>query len=219
MKALLTVLAVAVMSAALPSAVYAWQVEIPAGVLSFTSDNQMVTHCELLRDGSGACEADGDGAHFTLSGSMDLQLLAEGELQIDGSGKVVEASGAPVDVVGVLVGCKICLDGSCPAGDPADAAGNPREAGPAYSYAPLAEAGTFETFFFINGATGTDRENGIQPGPEAYNSYYCGLWLHATLDGTDLLVMPSEFYDPTEALTRFAKTEGSPVAELTGPLR
>jgi len=195
MRALLSVLSVITVISVVPTGASAWQVAWggPApssdfGDLSCMSDD-------------GRC----DDPHITLQGRMDLRLLPEGAIED------VE------DVAGVLVGCWICTDGNC---GPDFNGTDSRVMGPAIARIewPGGEENrfNFETRFQVNGRQ-SDRQFDQAPLlPDAFNSYYCGLWLWA---GFEFTLMPGAFYNPSDVSSRWALAESGAVVELTGSLR
>ncbi len=200
MRKVLSILAVAVASLALPDGVSAFQVEYPGGQgrdQGFSpQQHQRPYYCTSGDFGTSEC----DNPQITLTGSMDVQLPADADFELD--------------VAGVLVSCTICQDGSCSYG--AD-----RATTETFHEWQGGASGTFEFEhgFRVNTTARDDQTAAAGGGPDSYNSYYCGLWLVGTNRGGEFqVVMPSDLYDPADATRRFALAESGVVTELTGTI-
>jgi hypothetical protein len=199
MKSLMSVLAIVAVGAVLPTDVAAFQAPpISSGGGMVLQEIQSGNQAFFCNDPTGACD-ESEVTH-TLSGSMRVQGLEDGDTEFG--------------LEGVVIKCQICTGGEC--GPDANAGG-----GTTFSYVEWEgndqQVFDFEHRFLVVGIS-------IPPqppigGPTAYKSYYCGLWLHASDGQSDLILMPSDLYDPANPSQRFAFAESGAVVELRGSLR
>jgi hypothetical protein len=192
-----------VLSSVAPTEAMAWQ-----AFGGLDSDN---TNLASYREDrySNYCDAPDGNCNFdithTLSGTLDIAALPPGATEYD--------------IVGVVVACGLCKDGSC------SREGVETASTLSWIDWPGGESNSlsFEHHYKIRGTTlpGTPNSETTINGPESFNSFYCGLWLQGEFSGGagGVSVMPSETFDPGDRIRRFAFAESGLVAELTGPLR